>query len=78
MQANTMLIKGLSALTSSRPSAAGDRTEDISRLFIYYVGRKKDQPLGPKSLKSPSEQATLPRGESSDAVGAKYSKLSTV
>ncbi|CAK9005228.1 unnamed protein product [Durusdinium trenchii] len=25
--------------------AKGDRTEDISRLFIYYVGRKRDQQL---------------------------------
>ena len=28
------------------PYLPGDRTEDISRLFIYYVGRKRDQPFG--------------------------------
>lgn len=31
------------------PNSA-DKTDDISRLFIYYVGRKKDQYLGTVSL----------------------------
>ena len=31
-------------------SPSGVTTDDISRLFIYYVGRKKDQPLGTRIL----------------------------
>eukprot|EP00913_Durusdinium_trenchii_P003201 g2960.t1 len=50
--------------------AKGDRTEDISRLFIYYVGRKRDQQLFreerafgacPTSLAAPSIAGHGPR-----------------
>ncbi|CAL1172000.1 unnamed protein product [Cladocopium goreaui] len=46
----------------------GDRTDDISRLFIYYVGRKKDQQLFREDTTFPACNGDVWRGPLFDGL----------